>query len=65
MKDYRVYNSDKSLYAVAIGRVLFKYVRPFTSYRRSDVIPVSKPVKLSSFQEACTAADMWVNGRLL
>lgn len=65
MKDYRVYNYDKSLYAVAIGRVLTRYVRPFTKYVRSEIVRIGQPIKFSSFEEAKSGADMWVNGRLL
>lgn len=59
MKDYTVYSEDKIFRAVAINKVLFKYVRPITRYKRSDIVPVGKPVMKRSHAEAKKAADAW------
>lgn len=58
-KDHSIYSPDKSLYAVAIGRSLFRYVRPATRYQRSEVLLVGEPVRMRSHADACRAADSW------
>lgn len=47
MKDYTAYSPDKVLYAVVINRVLYKYVRPVTRYRHSDIVSVGKAIMRS------------------
>jgi hypothetical protein len=56
MKDYEVYNEDKSLKAVVIGRVLCKYVRPSNGYKNPEIVRVGRPIIKRSHQEAKQAA---------
>jgi hypothetical protein len=59
MKEYEVYNDDKSLKAVVINNVLFRYVRPDTRYKNPEIVSVGKPIKKRSHAEAKEAANMF------
>lgn len=60
MKDYAVYNEDKSLKTVVINNVVFRYVRPESRYKTPEIVAVGKPVKKRSHAEARQMADAWV-----
>jgi len=59
MKDFEVYNEDKSLKAVVINNILYRYVRPESRYKNPEIISVGNPLRKRSHQAAKEAAMEW------